>query len=228
MDWIVPLRQGNDNPELRYALRTWVQNGGLGDDDRLVTVGFCPTWLKPDLHLPGNEHRTGPINVWCNVRDACLSGELSEHAIIANDDFFLIAPVDPKVIYYRAALSEHIRALPAHVTWWSQSLRLTLAYLRRHGVEAPRSYELHRPLLVQTETMGELLAAAWHGGIPPQFRSIYGNLANIGGEQSRDGKVVTRANFPPSVPIWSTTDGSWRWVSKSIVPAFEKPSRWES
>lgn len=228
MDWLLPLRDGNDNEEARYAIRTWVANAELGEDDRLVTVGFCPTWLEPDLHLPGNAHRTGPLNVYTNVRDACTSGKLGEHVIVANDDMYAIAPVDVSLIYYRATLAEHVNALPQKTTWWASSLRLTYAYLRKREVEVPLSYELHRPLLVETERMGQILTDAWHGGIPVQWRSVYANLAGIGGEKCRDGKIVSRANFPPSVSVWSSTDASWRWVSKSIMPAFEKPTRWES
>lgn len=227
-DWLLPLRDGDDNPEARYAIRTWVANAGLGEGDRLVTVGYCPTWLNPDLHIPGNDHRTGPINLYCNLRDSCTSGLLGEQAIVTNDDMFSIAPVDPTAIYYRATLAEHIKALPKQATWWASSLRLTFAYLRRLGYEQPLSYELHRPLLVETERLGAVLSDAWRGGIPVQWRTVYGNLASIGGEQSRDGKIVSRANFPPSVPWWSTTDASFRWAGESIRRGFEEPTRWES
>lgn len=227
MDWLLPLRSG-ENEECRYAIRSWIQNAGLGADDQLVTVGDLPSWLEPDEHLPGNVARSGPVNVYTNVRDACMSGQLGDQAIIANDDMFAMEPTDPTVIAYRSSLTEHIARLPQRTSWWASSLRITAMMLRRRGIAQPLSYELHRPLLVGVGAMGWILTDCWAGvGIPPQFRSLYGNLHEIGGEQAADGKVVTRSNWPHSGPWLSSTDGSWRWLAAEIAEKFPEPSRYE-
>lgn len=228
MDWLVPVRSGDYNEELRFALRSWVANAGMVEGlDRLVIVGsVLPPWLRPDVFLPGNLHRTGPINVYCNIRDACTSGYLGEQVIVANDDFYAMEPTDPTLIAHRGSLAEHLRRLQVG-TWWERSIRLTRVPLR--GVPDPLSYELHRPLLVDTAAMGEILTRAWTGhGIPPQWRTVYGNLHGIGGEQASDGKVI-RSKGLPSGPWWSTTDGSWRTheAAKVIRARFTVPTVWE-
>lgn len=227
-DWLVPVREGDDNPELRYALRSWVTNCGMGDGDRLVIVGYCPSWLTPDLFIPGNAHRTGPVNVYENIRNACASGLLGDRIIVANDDMFAVEPTDPATVYYRRPLIEHVRLLPSQATWWGSSLRLTLAYLRKHGVEVPLSYELHRPLPVDTVDMARILAAAWDGhGYPIQWRSAYGNLHGIGGERADDIKFLGRRGAFRG-PWASTTDGAWRlgW-GDTLSAMFPTASPWE-
>jgi hypothetical protein len=77
--------------------------------------------------------------------------------------------------------------------------------------------------------MADVLADCWDGhGFPPQWRSLYGNLLDVGGVQRPDGKVVSRAQFPPTLPWWSSVDGSWRWMREHVAPLFPEPTRWES
>lgn len=232
--WILPLRDG-ENEEARYAIRSWVANAGMAEGDRLVTIGGHPPWLRSDLHLPGNHHKSGPANVYANVRDACAAvADLDPDdfpALIVNDDFYAMAPVDPWEIAYRSTLREHIGRLPQRTSWWASSLRLTHNYLRGQGVETPLSYELHRPFPCDPRAMATELARAWNGhGFPVQWRTVYGNLrwqAYPDPVQAADGKIVSRANFPPAVDWWSTTDASWRWVGDTIRKKFPEPTRWE-
>lgn len=230
-DWLLPLRAGEENEELRHALRSWVQNAGMDPEhDRLVTVGDRPSWLRSDLHLPGNTHRISSVNVYDNILEACSRGGLSDQILVVNDDFFAMTPVDPWEVVYRRPLVEHIRGLPNR-SWWERSLRKTLHYLRAQGIEQPLSYELHRPFPCDSQKMAEVLGRAWDRAAypPPQWRTLYGNLCAVGGTPARDGKVFSAAHPEPEGPWWSTTDGSWR-VSRSaavIRERFTTPTRWE-
>lgn len=224
-DWLLPLRRG-ENEEATYAIRSWVANAGLCDEDRLVIVGDLPPNLMPDVFIPGNTHRSGPVNVYDNILTACRSGLLSEHAVVVNDDMFAVEPCVPSVTY-RAPLADHIRALQPN-TWWLASMRLTAVRLRQAGIYNGLSYELHRPLPIVVADMARILEDAWTGhGVPPQWRTMYGNLVGIGGEQTRDCKVVgRRGEF--AGPWISTTDGAWRlgWADR-LMPMFPNPTRWE-
>lgn len=233
--WLLPLRAGDDNEECRYAIRSWVANARLVEGlDELVTVGHRPAWLQPDLHIDGNHHRSGPLNVYANVRDACLSGRLPERVIVANDDHFAMRPVDPEEIAYRCSLRDHLLRLRARKLgggWWGQSLHLTLMMLRSAGISDPLSYELHRPLPVVTEDMARVLRDNWSGhGFPAQWRTLYANLCGIGGEQSDDHKVFNRATDNPDADWISTTDGTWRTsqIADRIRSTFTTPTAWEN
>lgn len=227
LTWLLLLREGDDNPEARYAIRSWVANAG--PVDRLVTVGYRPTWLESDEHIPANDHRSGPLNVWHNLRTACESGVLSGDVVVANDDMFAVESVDPLTVNYRCPLRDHVKRLRPG-TWWGASMRLTLAALRKRGIEAPLSYELHRPLPIDADAMARVLRECWSGaGIPPQWRTLYGNVEQIGGEQSSDCKVYNRATDAMHGPWVSTTDGTWRNsdAGKHVRATFTEPSRWE-
>lgn len=227
-DWLLPLRKGNDNEECRYSLRSMVANAGMVEGlDRLVVVGDCPSWLEPDAFIQGNAHRSGPVNLYENLVTACHSGVLAEKVIVTNDDFFAVDKADPAAIVHRGPLSEHIRRLQPN-TWWAASMRITAVELRRAGIYDAVSYELHRPLAVDTERLGSILSGAWKGhGFPPQFRSLYGNIAGIGGQRDRDVKVVSRRGEIAG-PWFSTSDGAWRsgW-SERLMGMFDVATIWE-
>jgi hypothetical protein len=236
MDWLVPVRPPNgerfDNPELRTAIRSWVTNGGLGPDDTLWVIGHKPRWLTGDVrHLPGNRFKSKPLNVWDNLRRAIEHPEMPEQVIAANDDFVIVEPADPAEIAYRGMLADHIDMLTNRTSWWIKSLRATLDYLRGVGINEPLSYELHRPLLVDTARMEQALReASWHSvDNPPQWRTVYGNRWQIGGTQQPDGKIYPSTAEKPATPFWSTTDSSFKSskLARWAVEMFPTPSRFE-
>lgn len=49
---ICPVRPGDRNEELRYALRSWEANLLLPGGLELLVVGHCPPWLQPDQFVP--------------------------------------------------------------------------------------------------------------------------------------------------------------------------------
>lgn len=232
MDWVVPVRPGDDNDELRYAIRTWQANGGLDPErDQLWVVGHCPTWLRASHYIPGNYLSSGASNVYENVLRACIAPGIPERVVIANDDFFLMEPVDVQAHAYRGTLAAHIGSLRARHSWWHRSLRVTHDYLQGRGVANPRSYELHRPLVVEAGAMAKVLwdANAVNPGNPPQWRTLYGNLHGIGGTRQPDGKIYSGITTEPNTPCWSTHDTSWRTsaLAARVRDTFPAPSAWE-
>lgn len=226
-NWVVPVRKG-ENEELRYAIRTWVRNGGLGKKDRLIVVGHLPQWLVGVEHLPGNLQYDAARNVYDNVRIACeaVEGEV----VMMNDDFFLIRPVDVRAVRYRGTLDDHL-ALTNPNTGWGKSLLATKRYLASAGITDPLSYDLHRPLLVETKRMAEVLEDARdeHPLFPPQWRTLYGNMYDIGGTQALDGKVSTKNGVCKAHDVLSTTDEMWAVhpAAASVRRTFTKPSPYE-
>jgi hypothetical protein len=152
---ICPVRPGDTNEELRYALRSWETNlhllapwswelGG-GQSLTLMTVGDCPSWLSPDHHVPGNLHSSLAFNVFDNVllgaQEAVTWDE--EECLYMNDDFFCLDPVGAVLPVKRnISLADHIARVGAgSSTWWGQSLRLTASWLAEVGFPHPDSYD---------------------------------------------------------------------------------------
>jgi len=238
---ICPVRPGDQNEELRYALRSWETNLILPDGLELWTVGYKPSWLAPDRHLDGNRYKSLVLAVFDNI---WLASEYAYHdrpganpALYMNDDFFCLDPVGAVLPTRRnMSLAQQVAQAPPNVgTWWPRSLALTLEWLQRQGFPDPPSYEGHRPLSASPGGMYEALSryrkdSGWdNGDIPdsvPQWRTIYGVLNEVHAYPVADAKLGLRT---PGVgtPWVSTSDQTWRRYALDMMKRFQKPSRWE-
>lgn len=228
---ICPVRPGDKNEELRFALRSWETNLILPDLELLV-VGYLPSWLKPDLFVPGNHHKSMPLAVFDNVRlGAEHVGPGWGEVIYMNDDFFCLDPVGAVLPVKRnQTLAEHIAMTPnGSGLWWPRSLRLTASWLSEEGYPSPDSYEVHRPLVADAGGMLEALDRwPWTSmaDTVPQWRTIYGVLNEIEAYPVQDAKLGSRQTGV-GTPWVSTSDSSWRLHRAEIAKRFQKPSRWE-
>lgn len=230
---ICPVRPGDTNEELRYAMRSWEENLHLGSPLELWTVGYQPSWVKSDRHISGNLYKSVPLAVFDNVRlgaeEACNAHE--DEVIFMNDDFFCLDPVGAVLPVRRnCTLAEHIAQFPGNAgLWWPRSLRLTASWLSEQGFPHPDSYEVHRPLLAQSEAMLETLTK-WPYPLQdmvPQWRTIYGVMNKVDAHPVQDVKLGTHTTGVGS-PWVSTSDLSWRRYAGQMRQRFQKPSRWEA
>ncbi len=233
---ICPVRPGDSNEELRYALRSWETNLVLDTPLTLLVVGHCPPWLEPDIFVEGNLTESSPINVFENVlaasREAARLGYTD--AVYMNDDFFCLDPV-AKVVPVRRdrTLAEHVGQFsPASTHWWVSSLRLTASWLSGEGIPHPESFEVHRPLPAAPERMVWALEQ-WldqpgnaKGPVRPQWRTLYGALSGAKAYPVRDVKVET-GHSGVGTPWISTSDEVWRAFATRMRRKFPETSRWE-
>lgn len=228
---ICPVRPGDVNEELRFALRSWETNLHLGSLE-LMTVGHCPSWLVPDVHIPGNHYKSMPHAVFDNVLlgAEAARGMGAGQVVYMNDDFFCMDPVGAILPVRRnVTLAEHIAQFPQNAgLWWPRSLRLTASWLDSEGFPHPDSYEVHRPLLADAGGMIEALSR-WdmtYKDSVPQWRTVYGTINKVDAFPVTDAKLGLRATGY-GTPWVSTSDQSWRRYGPLIKKGFQKPSRWE-
>lgn len=227
---ICPVRPGDNNEELRYALRSWEAN--LIMPLTLMTVGYCPTWLSPDIHVEGNRFTSMPHAVFDNVRlgaKAAAEGCFDE-CLYMNDDFFCMDPMSSVLSVRRdISLAEHCAKFPANASnWWPKSLRLTASWLAEVGFPHPDSFEVHRPLPAVPSAMFEVLSR-WDlasGDSVPQWRTVYGTLNKVEAYPVKDAKLSPKTHGI-GTPWISTSDETWRRYALAIQKRFQKPSRWE-
>lgn len=227
---ICPVRPGDSNEELRYAMRSWETNLHLGSPLELITVGYKPSWLEPEHHIEGNPHKSMPLNVWTNVLYGAefAYGTQDPEVVYMNDDFFCLDPVGAILPVKRnCTLAQHA-SLASASTWWGASLALTASWLDGLGFPHPDSYEVHRPLLASPSGMIEALSR-WDrasSDLVPQWRTAYGVLNKVDAYPVVDAKLGPRS---PGVgtPWVSTSDGTWRRYALEFRKRFQKPSRWE-
>ena len=223
-DIVIPVRPGDRNPELQMTLRSLEKNF---PHDRVWIVGHQPNWVTNIQHIPGNTH-TPRNNLWHNLLAVCQHPDVPDQIVITNDDIIVTQPAKPETLY-RGTLKDHIRMdrVQRGATWWKESLTTTLTYLQGAGHPDPLSYELHVPIPVNKHLMCETLtrAAQVTPANPPQWRTLYGVLNNIGGRQSEDSKAY-RAG-PIRTPYHSTEDRSYRNFAAQLRELFPTPSRYE-
>lgn len=191
-DLVVPVRVGAVNEQLRYALRSWAAHL---PHRHVWLVGYRPPWLSGVRHIPtGQTGHSKYRNTTTAVRAACEHPEVSDPYLLCNDDFFVMRPVVGGVpVLHRGPVAEVERYYAARRSGrYLRGMRETRDLLAQLGHPDPLSYELHVPLLVDKTDMLHALDVGRHLDVLHK-RTLYGNLAGLGGQQTADVKVLSRA-----------------------------------
>jgi hypothetical protein len=218
-DLVYPFKPRRGAEELRYSLRS-MENL---PHDRVWIVGKeLPPWARSLNLISVPDRGTKWQNIPRAIAAACE--KVSERFVLANDDFFVMAPVQEMPVLHRGPLDEKKKGGS-----YNQGYVETAKLLRDLGVEGELlNYELHVPLPVVRDDMAEALRIAeGFKGRCLQARTLYGNLFGIGGEQMDDVKVHG-SHRPAESPFLSTNEGSFGLaVGKHIRARFPEPSRYE-
>lgn len=208
------------------ALRSYEHNL---DHGRIWIVGHKPAWLTNVEFLPGNTRPHPKANCWANILMACQHPDVSERIIITNDDIVATEPITDLSTLFRGPLADHLglRRVITGAAWWRESLTTTQTMLHTLGYRDPTSYELHVPFPADKHLMRATLERFNHvtPANPPQWRTLYGNLNDIGGKQSADGKMYRPGPIP--TPFMSTEDATFRHFAARLADMFPNPSRYE-
>lgn len=205
IDLVYPVSTRKREKLLRYSLRT-VEKFGLGVGKvylvgGLEWRGWENSYIKL-IHFPDffdNWYLNTALKVWV----ATLVEEISDPFLFMNDDFFFTRTVYlPEFpVYHEGDLSEKLLT-PFHDDRYKATIRRTIAILKKVG-STTFSYELHYPLPIYKEIFRQVMegvrevwaVAELEKGV--LWRSLYGNLAELGGVRWEDGKVY--AGHAPKV-----------------------------
>lgn len=224
------VRPGANNEELRYSLRALAAHV---PHDVVWIVGFCPAWLTGVQTIPIRQTGTKWQNSTVNVASACAHPWVSDEFLLFNDDMFVMAPVDEIPVLHRGPVDQVVDEYAQRVgsTRYVAGMRATSMLLDELGYPDPLSYELHVPMPVRKDLMGELLEMGVSKGIPVLHkRTLYGNVAGLGGRQVADVKVcANRPDWSPDQLFLSTDDTEFASgaVGDHIRSAFPEPCRYE-
>lgn len=227
-DLVVPVRQGAVNEPLRYALRTWAANL---PHRKVWIVGHRLPWLAGVEHIPTVQRGLSKYTATTlAVRKACEHPDVSSTFLLCNDDFFVMEPIAGGMPVLHRGLMRDVEAYYASRASGSylRGMRETRDLLASLGVDDPISYELHVPMPV--DKVGMLGALDLGRDLTVLHkRTMYGNLARLGGEQISDVKVLHRGPTLPPGPFLSTMPDSFAsgFVGQRIRRAFPKPCRYE-
>lgn len=213
-DVVIPVREGDHNLELRYALRSLANV----PHRRVWIAGHMPTWVRGVRCIPTRQNRSKYENSTGNLLAACRNPSVSESFVLWNDDIFLLRPVERIPVLHRGPVSEVIGYYESIASKaYLRGMRTTVAILARLGHPDPLSYELHVPLPMTKSGFLYAYSAAHRQGMPPtrvlHKRTLYGNIARLGGELTRDVKVFRveqRWEPSPEQLFLSTVDTLFR------------------
>lgn len=225
MDCVYICRSG-ENEELRYSLRSIEKNL---EYENLWIVGDAPDWYYGNLKT--TIKNAGKYTIArTNLYKIAESDDIAEEFILMNDDFFVMQHFSTPPTWHNGLLEDSIkeraRKAPGSYT---EMLRETYSKLRRMSIETILDYELHVPMKM---TKTGLRQALMLGGL---WRSMYGNMNNVGGEEHKDVKLYKREsslrNHDLDIytsPFLSTTDEAFPdLLDQRLRDAFPDPSQYE-
>lgn len=226
MDVVYVVRDG-ENEELRYSLRT-LQNVNHG---KVWAFGGSPRWLNTDTveHRRRAQNASPYMNTRSHIAAACNTPEVSDPFLLWNDDFFAMHEVGDVPVMHRGSLRSLIEQFANVKTVWVRGMREAQETLISRGFPDALSYDLHAPLLVHKAEMREALRWASRAQTHAvHVRTFYGNLANLGGVETPDPKVMRRSGPFPEGPWLSSSDETFRSTVEPVLRyLFPHPSIYE-
>lgn len=231
-DIVYFLKQTPTNEELRYSIRSVVQNF---PHRKIVFYGGCPYDMTPDRHV--NVVQNKPSK-WQNVHYmlgvACKDDDLTPNFWLFNDDFFVMKPVDELPPLYNRSLWRHIVEVEERHQGQRSAYAIQLRHLCRTltlidpDTEA-LNYATHMPMLINRKKALKTLTEFPN---EPMFRALYGNHHKIGGEHRDDCKITGWLKIPDykDRQFLSTTDESFLHdeAGRYIRAQFTEKSRFEN
>jgi hypothetical protein len=228
-DFAYICREGS-NEELRYSIRSVSESF---PDANIWVVGGRPDWYTGN-HIQTLQNDDKYSNAIENLYAICNSKDISDSFVLMNDDFYIVKNIDSVLSYHGGLLSEKVdqyqRINPN--SNYTRKLAATYKKIRSIGIEKPLDYELHVPMVMEKENLRKSLSY----GKNLLWRSIYGNLFDVGGEKMEDVKVYVKGPLvlksynlnKDSHTYLSSADSSFDLILKDIlIHKFNKKSKHE-
>lgn len=197
---------------------------------RVWIVGHRPDWVHKVHHLFVRQDESKYRNSTKNVIRACQHPDISDPFLLFNDDFFVLQPIEEVPILHNGPVGGAPRSSFGMSTY-QQGRIDTRRLLQQWGYQRPLSYELHIPLEIHKEPMLEVLARAEKANIACLHkRTLYGNVAGLGGEYADDVKALRPADtFRPGDLFASTNPATWQHgrAGEDLRRLFPDPSPYE-
>jgi hypothetical protein len=198
MDFVYICRDG-DNEELRYSIRSVINSF---PEAKVWVVGGKPNWYV------GNYIDVGQIglkynNAINNLNALCDSKEISDDFVLMNDDFFILKQIDNIKYFHGGFLFNKINRFKqlSRGSAYIKKLIVTEQTLKDYNVESPLDYELHVPMVMNKEKLKTIIDKDQNC----LWRSLYGNLFNVGGTETTDVKIY-HSNANQSISYKITND----------------------
>lgn len=227
MDVVYLLGSGSpwDNNEIRYSLRSLKHL----PHDKVFVVGERPEWLANIIHLDVKDNfaylNGGKFrNVIQKIRAACLDERVSESFVLMNDDFFFLTDVTEIKPYANGTLESMIEQYPDKQSQYYNALVRTKQFLQKQGIEQPINYAVHYPIVYEKKKFLQMTDDIDWLEKGYSWRTIYGNLFDIGRADRKDPKISSRLDFSDALFYGHKLLGDFLSISDNValLPEFQK------
>jgi hypothetical protein len=204
--------------ELKYSIRSLTKNF---KDPEVIVVGNKPSWYGGKF-ISVNQNETKYANVHKNLEAAIASPQVDDEFVVMNDDFYIMKKIDSISYIHEGTLKDKYKEYLGAYASYSYVKKITNTHdkLVRAGIQDPLSYELHIPFLVEKEKLSEVVKyknLLW--------RSMYGNIFNVGGDMMSDVKVYLTNSMgfkdydyhSGESPFLSTNDSSFKIIERDLL-----------
>jgi hypothetical protein len=227
MDFVYICRTG-PNEELRYSIRSVVHSFPKA---RVWVVGGKPDWYTGH-YIEVDQSRNKYANALNNLLEICNSKDILDTFVLMNDDFFILKKIKEIKNFHGGLLLDKINRYKKinETSTYITKLTLTDNKMRAKGIENPLDYELHAPMVMEKDKLKNVITkyslCLW--------RSAYGNIYNIGGDQIEDVKIYSNKKYNnKSIELnkeyifISTEDNSFNLIKDSLQSLFPDKSAFE-
>jgi hypothetical protein len=178
-----------DNEELRYSVRSIVTNCNV---DNIWVVGGKPPWYAGE-YIEVKQNLSKYKNAHNNFKTICNSSEIPEEFILMNDDFFITKQTENIMAYFDRTLLNKIERYESILgrNSYINRMKTTHQKLISMHINDPLNYEIHVPMLINKNKFKKIVGIN-HNLL---YRSMYGNIYNVGGKEMEDVKVYDSVNM---------------------------------
>lgn len=233
VDIVYVVKEADTNEELRYSLRS-LQNLPHG---QVWIVGHKPQWVTGVEHLPTRQSATKYENSTANLLTACAHGDVSDSFVYMNDDFFILTRLEEVPVLHRGPVEKvlgHYAGKGKQGSKYVRGMAETADVLKQWGHDDPISYELHLPMTISKQGMLDAvrrLGKERRTITALHKRTLYGNVAGLGGRQTADCKIFNGGQkLFPGWQFVSTTDRTFTMglIGRQLRKKFPNPSPYEA
>ena len=195
LDLVYILGKGSrwfDN-ELRFSLRSACENL---PHRRVILVGEKPEWIRNVLHIPAVDDMGCKLkNAMAKIKILCETEGVSEDFVLMNDDFFIMRPMTSIPNYTNGTLKSFADTHETGRGYYYAAIQVTRTMLKFSIEVEPKNFELHVPMIFNRKKFLNLTDAIFWKEKSYLFRSVYGNVFELEGEDRDDIKIYRAKNL---------------------------------
>lgn len=198
--------------ELKYSLRSLKNVTNWNGE--VYICGDREEWFSDNVRtIEGFERSAYKYIDVLNKLEAIVSSKAPDDFIFFNDDFYITEPTEVRPLY-----DGELESIVSNNAWQTMKSD-TYKYLTDNGCSV-KNYSIHVPIIYNKQNLHEIINICRNHKKQMSYRSLYGNILNIGGEQYDDRK--TQTNKLLTGELLST-----RAFTPELETLFPEPSKFE-